>query len=94
MKEQTLKKSGMPFIPVREVILYCPNYDIWNSMTPELKKKYFMCYWSDERIRQHVAMLHAGQFPTVVYNPAHTAGLETSVYKQVLEGLKNKFRNE
>lgn len=51
-----------PFIPVREVILYCPNSGIWNSMTPELKQRYFMCYWPDERIRQHVAMLHAFGF--------------------------------
>jgi hypothetical protein len=48
-----------PFIPIREVIVYCPNSGIWNAMTPELKRKYFVCYWPDERIRRHVAMLHA-----------------------------------
>ncbi len=48
-----------PFIPVREVIVYCPNSGIWNAMAPALKRKYFMCYWPDERIRQHIAMLHA-----------------------------------
>lgn len=37
----TSKKE--PFIRTREVILYCPNSDIWNAMTPELKQKYFMC---------------------------------------------------
>jgi hypothetical protein len=28
-----------PFIPVREVIVYCPNSGIWNAMTPALNLK-------------------------------------------------------
>jgi hypothetical protein len=51
-----------PFIPIREVIVYCPNSGIWNAMTPALKQQYFMCYWPDDRIRRHVAMLHAFGF--------------------------------
>ena len=31
------------------------------------------------------------RLPKVVYDPAHTAGLEASAYRQVLEGLTNKY---
>jgi hypothetical protein len=58
----TAHATAKPFIPIREVMLYCPNSDIWNAMAPELKQKYFMCYWPDDRIRRHVEMLHAFGF--------------------------------
>jgi len=48
-----------PFIPIREVISYCPNSGIWNSMKPELKQKYFISFWSKERVRRHIDMLSA-----------------------------------
>lgn len=57
-----MNTSRSPFIPIREVIMYCPNSGIWNAMTPKLREQYFMCYWPDARIRQHVAMLHAFGF--------------------------------
>ena len=43
-----------PFIRVREVISYCPNNPFWNSMAPELKKKFFMTYWSEEQLRRQI----------------------------------------
>jgi len=57
--QEARKHMKRPFIPIREVILACPNAPIWNAMTPALKRRYFMCYWPDERIRRHVAMLHS-----------------------------------
>ncbi len=54
-----MSAPSQPFIPIREVIIACPNSGIWNTMTPALKRKYFMCYWPDDRIRRHVAMLSA-----------------------------------
>lgn len=51
--------NNKPFIPIREVISYCPNSGIWNDLTPALKQRFFLCHWPEERIRRHVAMLAA-----------------------------------
>lgn len=52
-------RTRRPFIPVREAIVACPNSGVWNALSPELKRRYFMCYWPDEHTRRHVAMLAA-----------------------------------
>ena len=37
--------NNKPFIPIREVISYCPNSGIWNDLTPALKQRFFLCHW-------------------------------------------------
>jgi hypothetical protein len=75
-----------PFIRVREVISYCPNNPFWNSMAPELKKKFFMTYWSEEQLRRHLEMLKAFGFNSlevsIIPQMARNSGMKSEEWRK------------
>ena len=72
-----------PFISVREVTLCCPNAGYWNDMSPELKRKYFMPYWSEARLRRHMEMMKVFGFNSIQVSAAGQIAMNSGVRQDV-----------
>lgn len=83
-----LTVSKEPFIKTREVTICVAFADYWNGMSPELKDRYFIPRWSQQRIRQHLEMLKAFGFNAIQTSAAGQyamgAGVDESVWEAKL----------
>ena len=57
-----------PFIRVREVISSTPWSTYMAEMAPEVRKQWYMPYWSEDRLRRHLEMLRAFGFNSIQVN--------------------------
>jgi hypothetical protein len=80
MNKRVAKQEA--FIRVREVTTVCAAAPHWNSMTPELKQKYFMPYWSEARMRRHLMMLKAFGFNSIQITEAGQVARESGVSQE------------
>lgn len=68
-----------PFIATREVMVCCPNAVYWNAMAPAQKDRFFIPRWSPDRLRRHLAMLHAFGFNAIQTSAAGQLPLNAGV---------------
>ncbi|MDD5704629.1 MAG: hypothetical protein PHR35_01800 [Kiritimatiellae bacterium] len=53
------------FIRVREAVICDGDAGYWRQMAPELKDRYFLARWTEERLRRHLEMLKAFGFNSI-----------------------------
>ncbi len=87
--KETMKTPNQnPFIPRREVMINSAGATYWNNMSPDLKQRFFIAYWTKDRLRQHLEMLKAFGFNAIQISAcgqtAVSSGVKQEVWKEKL----------